>query len=293
MADEPGRIDINADHRDEPAMTDAERRHRKELEEQMRALGYVGGNAERKAPRGERGGRPVSADWLHTNSVDWNADLDLIVLSSPRLNEIWVIDHSTTTEEAAGTAGGRRGRGGELLWRWGNPRNYGAGTDEDQRLFGQHDATWVDGPGGEPRILVFNNGAGRPAGDFSSVDELAFPLDEEGRVPPPGEHGYGPRKLSWTYRAPEPGDFFSPFISGAQRLSNGDTLICYGAPGRVFEVTRERRIVWEYLSPLTGDVPGSFGKAAGGRSGAVPPNALFRATRVSADDPAVARLRDE
>ena len=64
-----------------------------------------------------------SSDFMHTNAVAYNAELDQIVLSVPRFNEVWVIDHSTTTAEAAGHTGGRWGRGGDLLYRWGNPRS--------------------------------------------------------------------------------------------------------------------------------------------------------------------------
>ena len=105
--------------------------------------------------------------------------------------------------------------------------------------------------------------------------------------------GFPPAKLSWTYRASEPKDFFSGFISGADRLPNGNTLICSGAPGEVFEVTPAGKIVWKFLNPHGGDVPASFGKAAGGQgpnAGTVPPHALFRAERLSPDHPGLARL---
>jgi len=79
-------------------------------------------------------------DILHTNSVAYNGELDQIVLSVPRFNEVWVIDHSTTTSEARTSRGGRAGRGGDLLYRWGNPQVYGRGTEADRRLGLQHDA---------------------------------------------------------------------------------------------------------------------------------------------------------
>ena len=102
-------------------------------------------------------------DWLHTNSVDYNPGFDQILIDAHNFNEVWVIDHSTTTEEAAGHTGGNRGRGGDLLYRWGNPESYDAGTGSDQKLFFQHDASWIK-PGypGEGNILVFNNGNNRP-----------------------------------------------------------------------------------------------------------------------------------
>jgi hypothetical protein len=54
----------------------------------------------------------------------------------------------------------------------------------------------------------------------------------------------------WSYSAPKKADFFSSFISGAQRLSNGNTLICSGANGTIFEVTPEKAVVWKYINPV-------------------------------------------
>ena len=88
-------------------------------------------------------------DWMHTNSIDYNPQFDQILISVHNFDEIWVIDHSTTTEEAAGHSGGNSGKGGDLLYRWGNPESYDAGTASDQKLFGQHDTQWIkpDYPG--------------------------------------------------------------------------------------------------------------------------------------------------
>ena len=220
-------------------------------------------------------------DWLHTNAVAYQPEYDLIVLSSPHLCEILVIDHSTTSEEARIDSGGRYGKGGDLLYRWGNPRNYAAGADEDRRLFYQHNPTWVPGETeGELRLLVFNNGGGRPDGDYSSVDELTLPFDPKTGFAHEAGEPFGPHRLSWRYADKD--NFYSSFISGAQRLANGNTLICSGAPGRVFEVTRAGEIVWEYRNPHGGDV------AASAVAPNAPPKALFRATRIAKDDPAVA-----
>ena len=75
--------------------------------------------------------RPHSReDWLHTNSVDYNPELDQIMLSPRHFSELRIIDHSATTEEARGHSGGNSGMGGDLLYRWGTPRAYGHGTCE-------------------------------------------------------------------------------------------------------------------------------------------------------------------
>lgn len=199
------------------------------------------------------------ADWNHINSVDYNAEFDQILLSARYQHEIWVIDHSTTTEEAAGHSGGRSGKGGDLLYRWGNPETYGAGDLGDRRLFAQHDAQWIPaGCPGEGHILVFNNGQGRPEGQFSSVDELIPPVEENGSYDMTPGSSFGPDEPVWSYTAEHPFDFYAGYLSGAQRLPNGNTLICNGDRGSFFEVTQGKKTVWNYYNtiptPLTNQV---------------------------------------
>jgi hypothetical protein len=261
VAEHPELLDINADLRRQPA-TEEEMKN-------MQALGYI-------ADRPTAGQR--NADWLHTNAIDYNPQLDQIALSSPHLSEIWIIDHSTTGDEATGHEGGITGKGGDLLWRWGNPANHGAGLTSDRQLFGQHDVRWVpEGLPGAGHLTVFNNGGGRPDGDYSSVLELELPLQADNTYGLEPFVAVGPAKPVWSYVAENRADFFSSFISGAHRLRNGNTLVCAGAPGRVFEVTKDGRIVWDYLNPL--------GEAAPGVATPVPPHALFRATRIPVDHP--------
>jgi len=277
LAEHPGRIDINADHRNQPATETEEKRLRRErLEAQMRAVGYAGDDAPRdaaaKAP--EPGTALTGEDWLHLNGIDYLTEHDLIVLSSRHLSELLVIDHSTTTAEAATSKGGRFGRGGEVLYRWGNPKSYGQGGPAEQQLFLQHDVTWQRGAGpNDLAILVFNNGPRGPGQDYSTVDEIAVPFDSaRGFAREPGRP-FGPAQARWTYS--DPARFYSGFISGAQRLPNGNTLICEGAKGRVFEVRPDGHVVWDYWSPFVGD----------GRGGFAPQSALFHATRVPKDHP--------
>jgi hypothetical protein len=222
------------------------------------------------------------ADWIHANSVEYNPDLDQIVISNRHLNEIWIIDHSTTSEEAVGHSGGNSGKGGDILYRWGNPQAYRAGVAADQKMFGQHDAQWIkSGLMGEDNILVFNNGIDRPEGNYSSVEEIISPVDESGHYPPlsPGT-AHGPAEQAWIYIAEPPESFFSGNVSGAQRLANGNTLICSGKNGRFFEITPENNIVWEYINPETDVGPVEQGEQIG--SGM---NSVFRCYRYAADYP--------
>ena len=190
-------------------------------------------------------------DWLHCNSIDYNESFDQIMISAHNFNEIWVIDHSTTTEQAAGHTGGRSGHGGDLLYRWGNPRAYRRGNASDEQLFGQHDATWIkSGLPGAGHILVFNNGEFSIQGrHYSSVDELIPPVNAQGIYYLGSNASYGPSGPVWSYTANPPTNFFADTISGACRLKDGDTLICNGIKGEFFEVTPDGTIVWDYTNP--------------------------------------------
>jgi hypothetical protein len=186
-------------------------------------------------------------DWMHTNSVDYNAHFDQIIISVHNFNEIWIIDHSTTTEEAAGHTGGNSGKGGDLLYRWGNPMTYDAGTTSDRKLFSQHDTSWIDdGCPGEGDILVFNNGANRPGSHYSTIDEITPPVDEDGNYYLEPGSAYGPVSQTWIYIANPPTSFYASHISGAWRLPSGNTLITNGETGLIFEVTIEGSTVWSY-----------------------------------------------
>src|SRR5262249_3866838 len=95
----------------------------------------------------------------------------------------------------------------------------------------------------------------------SSVEELVLPADGEGRYARKPGKAYGPDGPAWSYAAPKKTDFFSFFISGAERLPNGNTLICSGANGTLFEVTPRGETVWKYINPAKATVrgPGGFG----------------------------------
>ena len=181
------------------------------------------------------------ADWIHLNSIDYHPELDQILVGSRHFSEIWVIDHSTTTEEAASSEGGMYGKGGDLLYRWGNPFAYKSGFQNDQRLFGQHDAEWIS----ENRILLFNNGDQR-----SSVDILNLPIDENGFYDYQEGQPYLPDDFSWSYDGGVDNVFFSASVSGTAQLDNGNILVASGEEGRIFELSDQDEIVWDYIIPV-------------------------------------------
>ncbi len=106
-------------------------------------------------------------------------------------------------------------------------------------------------------MLVFNNGSGRPDGPYSSVDEIVLPVDSQGQYTRNRRGALRPRQGGLELSAPKKSDFYSFFISGAHRLPNGNTLICSGANGTLFEVTPEKDMVWKYVNPVKGGPGGS------------------------------------
>jgi len=231
------------------------------------------------------------ADWIHANAIDYNPKLDQIVLSCHEQSELWVIDHSTTTAQAASHSGGNGGMGGDLLYRWGNPRGYGAGITSDQKLFAPHNTAWIEsGLPGEGDILVFNNGNSRPGGNYSSVDEITPPVTTQGGYTRNTGSAYGPALQTWIYKAKNPTDFFADKISSAQRLANGNTLICHGPLGIFFEVTAAGTTVWRYVNPVTDTGITIQGQTIPTGTAGDTRNATFRVQRFAADSTALKGL---
>ena len=203
--------------------------------------------------------RTSPTDWTHANGLDYNPELDQILFSPRNMSEIWIIDHSTTTEEAAGHTGGNGGRGGDLLYRWGNPQAYRAGTFADQMLFWQHNPHWIpEGLPGAGNILIFSNGAEYEGSslDYSSMVEITPPASGYGyAMNEAGGIRYGPVQPEWTYQAENPADFYSYRGSNAQRLPNGNTLVTSGMDGVIFEVTPDGATVWRYVNPVVASGP--------------------------------------
>lgn len=182
-------------------------------------------------------------DWMHCNSITYNEDLDQIVLSSRHRSEIYIIDHSTTIEEAASHNGGIYGMGGDFLYRWGNPQNYNLGDNSNQILAGQHSAVWIPvGSPGEGNIILFNN---MHTSTNSAVFEIITPVIENGFYNLGLDGTYGPDSYNWIYEIDE----FSPVRSGVMRLPNGNTIITTNQS--TFEINDEFQIVWTYEGNLS------------------------------------------
>jgi len=185
-------------------------------------------------------------DWIHANGMDYNEELDQIVFSSHYTMEFYVIDHSTTTEEAAGGTGGNAGMGGDILYRWGNPAAYGRGTSSDQVNHVLHGVNWVDdGMPGAGNIVWFNNGdRSGSQNDYSSVLEVAPPLQPDGTYDIGGSDPFGPDEAIVVYE--DENTFYANHLSGAFRLPNGNTMATEGTTGTFIEVDPSGNVVWEY-----------------------------------------------
>jgi predicted Rdx family selenoprotein len=138
---------------------------------------------------------------------------------------------------------------GEIIWKLGAPP-----------LCGQHAPV----PLANGNLLLFDNGPHRldhPL-PFSRVIEVELATKE----------------IAWKYQENYLFNFFSPRMSNGQRLPNGNTLICEADSGRVFEVTAEGELVWEFVNPYFGEGPNGLN------------NRLFRAYRYTEEE--VAKAKD-
>ena len=194
---------------------------------------------------------------IHMNSVSYNAEEDVLLLSSAIFAEAWVIDHSTTMDEARGSTGGRFDKGGDLLYRWGNPQTHGRGDHTDQVLFWQHDTYWLtDAVPHTGDMLVFNNGMRRDAegnaeydqicmgmitGAYADVLELKLPRTDDG-----GFAMGAPAEIVWSYNSDGKDDVYSPFMAGAQRMPNGNTLMMQACDKRIVEVNHDGEMVLDF-----------------------------------------------
>lgn len=174
-------------------------------------------------------------DWMHTNGISYNPDKDLIVISSHNFDEVYVIDHSTTKEEAASHSGGNYGKGGDIIYRWGNTENFT--NNGSTTLDVVHNASWIPtGYPGAGNIMAFNNQERSGASIITEINPYnnsdEFDISNQ---PDP----------AWTYSNGQ--NFYSTHLGTCQRLPNGNTFIVESTnDGYMFEVNSDGDIVWTY-----------------------------------------------
>mgnify|MGYP003386333824 CR=1 FL=1 len=238
-----------------------------------------------------RGGK----DWLHSNSISYDDVRDQVIISLNGVSEILIVDHSTTIIESQGHSGGNSGRGGDILYRWGNPQSHQAGNRMDQTLFNQHSVHFLRGVPGDGHVLLFNNGK-IPQRHWSTVDEIVLPETEADSVVYVADgknKTFGPKAPIWSF-GPKPNhqnSFFCTHISGVQRLPNGNNLITMGPQGTLVEVTPGGQEVWRYVSPVcqVGSASAHSSVVSFVRQGQHRPKegrfSVFRALRYASDFP--------
>jgi len=186
------------------------------------------------------------------NSMDYNPELDQILLSVRKMSEFVIIDHSTTTEEAASSEGGTYGHGGDVLYRWGNPQNYGQGTPEDRILYYQHNPSWILAGEHANKISVFNNGLNRPVPNiedrYSSVEIVAPPVNADGSYDFITGQAFEPATPTMSYnKLTVPGlEFYSGYLSAAKVMESGNIFITSGIDNYDFEINAMGEVVWRY-----------------------------------------------
>ena len=194
-------------------------------------------------------------DWLHSNGIDYLESRDQIVLSVRNFNELWIIDHSTTSEEAATSVGGNSGKGGDLLYRWGDANTYRKDSvDVQRKSFWQHDPDWVLSEEGELGILFFNNYLNQERSEGQLIVPVYDPISQCYLLDQDSIE-YLPIEPIKTYSHPDIEKTFSTSASSIQQLPNNNILMCAARQGRIFEITQEGDLVWEYLVPLKAGIP--------------------------------------
>jgi hypothetical protein len=166
------------------------------------------------------GGTYDNYDWSHFNVVEYIPEKDLVLLNSRNFSEFYLIDHKT----------------GKMVYRWGNPSAYGQGekpswyNNGDQKVFGSHSAVYI----GKDRFMVFDNGSERAEGNRSSIVIVNRKTNE----------------IEWEYHTTTPQSFYSYRQGAVQMLDNGNIHVTSTNSGHLFEVTKDKEIVWDYVSPV-------------------------------------------
>lgn len=188
-----------------------------------------------------------TADFLHFNSIDYNQKLDQILVSVRNFNEIWIIDHSTNSKQSKSHSGGKRQKGGDLIYRWGNPKSYG--INEPAQLDGQHSASWVkNGYTNDGFITIFDNRSTTQSSrlvminPFLNKKTLNYVLSSS--------KSYLPNTLIWNYTQKGLSEGRGGSVTA---LPNGNFLFCETSKGKLTEITPHNDTAWIYNSPVTSE----------------------------------------
>ncbi|WP_240927969.1 aryl-sulfate sulfotransferase [Cellulophaga sp. Z1A5H] len=182
-----------------------------------------------------RGTVELDGDIMHANGFDYDEENDLIYMTINNFSEVWVIDHSTTVAQAKTDSGGSYGKGGDLVYRFGNPTAYD-NTFGERLFYNNHFPNLLENDvPGDGNILVYVNGNGDSK--QSVVYELGLPSSFNLQVNASNELA-----IIWSYTRE---GLYAPRVSGAIRLYNGNTLITSGTSGFI-EVSNDKEVVWEF-----------------------------------------------
>ncbi|MFT6708076.1 MAG: hypothetical protein ACJATF_002932 [Flavobacteriales bacterium] len=140
-------------------------------------------------------------------------------------------------------------KGGDVLYRWGNPQNYGQGDADDRWLFLPHNPKWITHGPNQGKLTCYNNGLDRPSGFYSQVPILTLPVDAQGNYSLSSGAAFLPVAPDFVYGPSSGTDFNSAYTSGAQLLENENMFITEGVNGRLIEVDPNGEIVWQYTVP--------------------------------------------
>lgn len=178
----------------------------------------------------------ITKDWIHMNGVDYNPILDQISVTSHNISEIYIIDHSTSTAEAASHQGGNSGKGGDFLYRWGNPAAYSASGSAILNVC--HDAHWIpEGSPNEGRLVAFNNRG--VSSSQSSVDQIVTPRNGYNYDITSGS-AYGPS----SYDSRHACSGYTSNAGNSEQLPNGNMLVCVALSGYIYEIDPSGNSIW-------------------------------------------------
>ncbi|KAJ8613513.1 hypothetical protein CTAYLR_002196 [Chrysophaeum taylorii] len=184
-------------------------------------------------------GKTGEKDWLHANSVSYDDERALVLISYCVPSEVVIVSRRT----------------GDIVFRFGNPFACRRGDVYDDRvLYLQHSAQFVSST--PLRFALFNNGCA-PKRQWSTIDEFEIKADDLGAELPAAKKKPSTQvetrcDLVWRHGKPvgHAGSFYAHHSSGIHRCPNGNTLVCLGPQGILFEVTSDHQEVWRYISPV-------------------------------------------